>query len=145
MNDEITVIPDEAKRLFRALLAARDKHDEAKTAEKRAKDEVDRLTIEVHEALVDSIGMSTLPVDLGPPYGRVKLLPTATVYANVINEEKLQNYLENSAQVEEYTRPDLAKGRLNELARQLLEDGQDFPPGLDRYVKRSVRVTRQKG
>lgn len=145
MSDEIVVIPDAAKALFRRLLDAREKADVLDKQAKQAKEERDQLTIEVHEALIEAVGKSTLPVDLGPPYGRVKLLPTETIYAKVINEDKLQDYLENSAQVDEYTRPELAKGRLNELARQLDEDNQPFPPGLDFYKKRSVRVTVQKG
>jgi len=145
MSDDITVIPDSAKALFRRLLEARERYEMLDTQTKEAKEERDQLTIEVHEALVESVGKSTLPVDLGPPYGRVKLLPTVTIYAKVYNEDALQDYLENSAQVEEYTRPELAKGRLNELARELDEKNQPFPPGMDFYKKRSVRVTVQKG
>jgi hypothetical protein len=151
MTDEgVQIIPESAKKLFRQLL---DKRQEADAADKRAKKlkgEVKDLEAEVHDALLEAVGdpttgkVSALPVDLGPPYGRVRLLPTSTIYGNVLNPDKLMEYLENSAQVDEYTRPELAKGELNALARRLLEENASFPPGFDYRTQRGVRVTIQK-
>lgn len=144
MSDDIDIIPEAAKRKFRQFLDARAKADEAEAALKRAKEDRDNLEQEVWAALVDAVGSASLPVDLGPPYGTVRLGAVETIYANIINEDKLMEYLENSAQIDEYTRPTLAKGELNALARRLKESNQPFPSGLDYRPTRYVRVTKQK-
>lgn len=141
---DIQMISDDAKALARRLLEARAKQEELETAATNAKKERDELEAEVHQALVEAVGTSSLPLDLGPPFGRVRLNPVITVYGNVINEDKLQEYLENSAQVEEYTKPKLAMGEINKLARRLKETNESFPPGLDYRERKYVRVTVQK-
>jgi hypothetical protein len=43
------------------------------------------------------------------------------------------------------TAPKFVKKRLNEIARNVLEQSEEPPPGFDWYMDRGVTVTRQKG
>lgn len=148
---DVQIIPESVKGMFRRMLEKRDEVEALDRKLKRAKGELQEQEDEAHYALAESVGDPTmgksaaLPVDLGEPYGRVRLLPTATVYGNVLDEDKLLEYLENSAQIDEFTRPALARRELNALARRLKEENASFPPGLDYRTKRGVRVTVQKG
>jgi hypothetical protein len=138
---DLEIIPEKAKKLFRRMLEAREEADRLDKATKDAKKEAADLEQEVHQALVESVGSSAIPVDLGPPYGRIRLQPVSTTYGNVLNEDKLVAHLQETGQMDAYTRPSLAKGELNKLARQLREGNESFPPGFDYYEKRYVRVT----
>ena len=147
---DVQIIPDNVKAMFRRMLDKRDEVEVLDKKLKRAKAELSEQEDEVHMALIGSVGDPTkgksaaLPVDLGPPHGLVRLLPTATVFGNVLDETKLMEYLENSAQVDEFTTSTLAKKELNGLARRLKEENASFPPGFDYRTNRGVRVTKQK-
>lgn len=141
---DITVVSSDAKKLFRRLLEAREEVDTLEAQLKAAKENRDAIEQECHQALIESVGTSGQPVDLGPPFGKVRFNAATTTYGNILNEERLMDYLENSAQVEEYTRPALNRGELNTLARQLREQNASFPPGFDYREKKYVRVTVQK-
>ena len=141
---EIEIIPEATKAMLRRFLELRDVRDASKAAAEDAEKAYREAEAEVHEALSESID-GTLKVPLGPPWGTVSFLPQATTYANVINDRKLEDYLEQRAMMDEYTKPQLVKGRLNELVRELEEAGDEMPPGLETYKKRYVRITRKKG
>jgi hypothetical protein len=137
------VIPEAAKAKLRRLMEARDKRDKAKKALETAEKDYREIEAEVHEELSESVE-GTLKVPLGPPWGTVSFLPKSTTYSNVLNEDRLLEYLEDRALVDEYTKPSVVKGRLNELVREIEDTGEQMPPGLDAYKRRYVQITKQK-
>jgi hypothetical protein len=151
MDVDIQIVPENVKAMFRRMLDKREEVEKLDKKLKREKAELREQEAEAHQALAESVGDPTqgksaaLPIDLGEGYGRWRFLPTATVYGNILDEDKVLEYLENSGQVDEFTRPTLAKGELNALARRLRESNSSFPPGLDYRIQRGVRATKQKG
>jgi hypothetical protein len=143
VTDEIEVINPKIKAVLRRFLELRDAKDEADAAAKEAKKEHDEAEQELHSLLQEGVE-GTLKIPLGEPYGTVSFLPQETIYSNVINERKLTMYLEERQMTDEYSKPALAKGRLNELAREIEEGTHEPVPGLEHYKKRFVRVTRPK-
>jgi hypothetical protein len=141
---DIELIPESTKALLRRFLELRDAKEMAEAAADTAKKEYREAEAELHEALSEGTD-GTLRVNLGPPWGTVSFLPQATPYATVINERKLEDYLEERQMMDEYSKPALVKGRLNELVREMDERGERMPPGLEIYKRRYIRVTRQKG
>jgi hypothetical protein len=47
--------------------------------------------------------------------------------------------------LDEVTSPRFAKARINEIVRDMQEQGQPMPPGIDYYANRGITITRQKG
>lgn len=141
----MSIISDETKAMLRRFLEARDRRDELKIAATKAENEYREQEAEVHAALSEGIEGS-LKIPLGDPYGTVSFVPKQTPYAKIINKEKLMIYLEQRALVDEYTEPsNFARGRLNELVREMDEAKEAMPPGLEISKKRFVQITRQKG
>lgn len=143
MADDIEVINPKIKAVLRRFLELRDARDDAEAALKTAKKAHDEAEQELHEMLESGVD-GTLKIDLGEPYGKVSFLPQQTIYSNVINERKIQDYLEERQMTDDYSKPGLVKGRLNELAREIEEGTHEPVPGLEHYKKRYVRVTRPK-
>lgn len=141
---EIELISPAVKAALRRFLELRDKMNETAEAAKTAKQEHDEAELELHDMLSEGIE-GTLKVPLGEPYGTVSFLPQGTKTANVINEEKLKAYLAEHGLTEEYSTEGLVKGRLNEMIRDYDERGEQYPPGLEKFTKRYVRVTMQDG
>lgn len=141
---EIELISAEVKAALRRFLELRDEKDETAAAATAAKKAHDEAELELHDMLSTGIE-GTLKIDVGPPYGVVSFLPQETKTANVINERKLEDYLEEHDLVVEYSKPGLVQGRLSELVRECDERNEKYPPGLEKFTKRYVRVTRQKG
>jgi hypothetical protein len=138
------LISPQHKAMLRRFLELRDAKNETAAAAAAAKKEHDDAELELHDTLKEALA-GTLKVDLGPPYGVVSFLPQESKKANVINEKKLMRYLEDRQLTEEYSSPGLVKGRLNEMIRDFDERNEEYPPGLEKFTKRYVRVTRPKG
>lgn len=138
------MISEADKAKLRRLMEARDKRDKAKVALSAAEEAYREIEAEVHEELSSSIA-GTLKVPLGPPWGTVSFLPKKTIYAKILNPDKLLEYLEQRAMVDEFTEPKLVSGRLNEMVREIDETGERMPPGLDSSPRRYVQITKQKG
>lgn len=141
---EVELISPQHKAMLRRFLELRDAKDETAAAATAAKKAHDEAELELHDTLKEALA-GTLKVDLGPPYGVTSFLPQETKVANVINEKKLERYLEDRQMTEEYSKPGLVKGRLNAMIRDFDERGEEYPPGLEKFTKRFVRVTRSKG
>lgn len=137
------MISEKAKAKLRRFMEARDQRDKDKVALEQSEAAYREIEAEIHEELSDLAG--TLKVPLGPPWGTVSFLAKKTTYANILNPDRLLEYLEERAMMDEMTEPKLVKGRLNELVRELEETGAEMPPGLDSYPRRYVQITKQKG
>lgn len=134
----------ELKATLRRLMELRDERDATKTAAEDAEKEYREKEAELWEELEDSPVSGGIKLDIGEPYGVVSFAPVETHYGRVLDSEKAQEYFEQSAQVEEYTQPKIVGARINELARECLEEGKAMPPGLDWYARRYIRITRPK-
>lgn len=137
------MISDADKAKLRRLMEARTKRDADKAALETSEADYREIEAEVWEELSEALE-GTLKVNLGPPFGTVSFLPKQTTYANILNADRLLEYVEERAMIDELTEPKLVKGRLNELVRELEETGAKMPPGLDSYKKRYVQITKQK-
>lgn len=126
------------------LLRARERNDRAVQEEKRAKLAVSRATGELADLLEDE-GLPSLTIDLGDPFGKVRLVPGETRYAQIVDQEDLREAAADENLEEELFLPKPAKQRLNELVRERLDHGQPLPKGLSWYPKRKVTVTRLTG
>lgn len=135
------IIPESSKRKLRRHLELREARDEAKAALAAAEEAYRLSEAEIFEALE---GSGKVDPDLGPPWGRVVFSRRETTYGQVLDKEALQEFFEQTAQVEEMTEVKFAGGRLNEIARQCEEDGTELPAGLGKYTKRIVSIRSPK-
>jgi len=138
------MVSEEDKELLRSLLAARMKLDEAVAAEKAARKEKEEAELDVFERFEETGQMGTLKVDLGPPWGVQSFRSRETHYAQIVDQDDVQEHYEQRAMMEEVSAPKFVMKRLNEDVRQAIELGQKLPPGLSYYTNRGITITAQK-
>lgn len=140
------MVSDADKAMLRRLLEARQAYDEAKAAEKDAKQEKDEMEQEVFDRFEESGQEGTLKVNLGEPWGTVSFRTRETFYARIVDQDKLQEHYEQRAMIDEVSAPKFVMARLNEEVREIMDSGGTMPmiPGLDYYANRGMTVTRQK-
>lgn len=138
------MVSDEDKAKLRQLLEARQQYDEARAAEQAAKKAKDEIELEVFDRFEDSGQMGTLKVDLGEPWGVVSFRTRETYFAQIVDQDEVQEFYEQRAMMDEVSAPKFVMKRLNEDVRQAIELGQPLPPGLSYYASRGMTVTRQK-
>ena len=125
------------------LLRARERNDRAVQEEKKAKKALAAATAELADLLEDE-EVPSITIDLGDPFGKVRLVPGETRYGQVVDQEDLREALAEEGLEEELFLPKPAKARINELVNERLDHGQPLPKGLSWYPKRKVTVTRLK-
>ena len=101
--------------------------DDAELAYKQAQDELWEH--------MDAIGMSSAKID-GTRYEK-----RATIYGTVNDKQEFLKWAEENAP--ELAAPAPRMGLVNERVRQMLDNGEELPPGLNFYVKRYVAQTKQ--
>lgn len=136
----MSLIPEETKAAVRRFLELREQRDEAKKAAEKAEEEYREAEAHMHEALEDT----SLPIDVGEPWGRVTLTPKSTRYAKIINRDKALDWLESRAMVDETTHVKIVSARANEIVREAYDNGEPMPPGFDFYTREYVQITRKK-
>jgi hypothetical protein len=129
---------------LRRFVELREKRDAAKLAATRAESDYREAETEVWEAFDESPQEGSRKIDLGEPYGVVTFQAKETTYGRVLSEEEFLDYLEQSAQVEEYTVAKIKEARINELVRGFREQNIDLPPGLDFRTTRYVSISMPK-
>lgn len=139
------MISEEKLATLRRFMEVRVRRDEAKKAYEEAEKEYRDFEADVWEELSDNPVQGTVRVDLGDPYGVVSFYPNETYYARIIDSEAALQYFEERAMLDEMTEPKIVMKRANEVVREMIEQAESMPPGLDFYPRRNVRVTRQKG
>lgn len=135
---------DVAKKL-RRLIEVREKRDISKATAERDEKEYRAIEAEVIDALEESPLEPPYKVDFGEPYGVVRFSPRETIYGRVIDKEAALDYFEQRALMDELTEPKIAMARLNEIVRELHEQGEAMPDGVDFVPRRYITITRQKG
>lgn len=132
--------------------ALRDFFDKKRIAEelsRKAKDAAaakDEAMRAVHELLTKGGTKGSTTVDLGEGYGVVRFTPRATTYADVYDEKKLHEWIEENGRGPELYFPDKLRMKpLNEMAREIKEhENAEFPPGLQFREQKGVTVTKVK-
>lgn len=132
-----------------ALRAYFDAKAEAEQLSRRAKDAAaakDEAMRLVHKLLTSGGTKGSTTVDLGPGYGTVRFTPRTTTYADVYDEKKLHEWIEENGRGPELYFPDkLRKKPLNEMAREIKEhEDAEFPPGLQYREQKAVTVSKVK-
>lgn len=128
----------------RRLLELRDVRDETKAAADESEEEYRNCEAELYEEWEDSPLKGRRRIDLGEPYGTVAFTPTKTVFGRILDADKALEYFENHGLTGSMTKPSIAKARLNELAKERVEQGQPMPDGVDWYANRRITITRPK-
>lgn len=127
----------------RKLVDRRKANDTAQAEAKRTK----KALVEQETAFYDLLEAENLPtatLDLGPEYGRMQFGRRSTIYSRVIDAETAIEALKAAGRGEEMIKNDLRKAPLNEMVRDLLENGQPLPAGIDYSETKYVQVTRRK-
>lgn len=96
-------------------------------------------------------GVTSLDLDLGTGYGKVKLTRRETVYADIVDPEALAQSARDTGrdqelikQADEATRKsDFRNAPLNELVRETLEHGGELLDGLSFRHDRGITITRK--
>jgi hypothetical protein len=129
---------------LRRFIETRESRDEAAATAKRLEEEYRQEEAELWDALEDSPMLPPYKVDLGEPHGIVTFQNKETYYGRIIDEEKAQEYLEQTAQVDEFSKPKFVMARVHELVRSKLEAQESPPDGFDFYAKRYISISRPK-
>lgn len=138
----------------RRLLDLRMARDETKAAATKAEKAYRAFEAEFWDELEEEHGIDTsIDLDLGPGYGKIKLTRRETIYAQVIDPERLAEAARELGRDDEWiTRPDEGVRKsdfraqvLNEHVREAIEHEQELPHGLDFRFDRGITITRKKG
>ncbi len=126
----------------RQLVALRHERDQVKAladeAEKAYRAEEERLWEKMENAGDTSV---TKEVSIDGETTKVRLVRRGTVYSKVLDTDTLLESLEQEGRSDEMTKPGFEKKRLNEYARECLEQGRPLPEGLDFYERRYIAIT----
>lgn len=134
-------------QMLRRLMELRTNRDDLVKQADQAKRDYKEAELDLFEKLTDPETGAVRripPVDLGPPFGRVAFQARETHYGRIIDEAEAREFFEQHGMRDCLTAPKFVKKRLNEIARDVIEQAADPPPGFDWYTDRGVTVTRQK-
>lgn len=120
---------------------------ETKELERKAKDAKaarDEQMRVVHEMLTKGGTKGSTTVDLGPGYGTIRFTPRSTKFADVYDERKFTEWIEENEKGPELFFPDKIRMKpVNEMAREILDhEDAKFPPGLGFREQLGVTVTK---
>lgn len=128
---------------FRRLVELREKRDETKGAADDAEEEYREYEAELFEEMSNSPIKGTRRIDLGEPYGLVVFTPRETKFGRILNLDDALDYFDQRAMTDEMTKPGIAKRKLNEMVREMLEQGKPLPPGIDWYANRGITISKK--
>jgi len=128
---------------FRRLVELREKRDEDKTKAEKSEVEYREYESELFEELQDGPMQGTLRFDLGGNIGVVTFTPRETKFGRIVDAEAAVQYFEERELAQEFTKPSIEKRKLNELVRDLLEQGKSMPDGIDWYARRGITISRK--
>lgn len=132
------------ERKARRLVELRDQRDADKRTAEKSEREYREYEQEFWQAIEESPYDGTVPLDLGPEVGSVRLSQRETYFGRLLDADKAQDYFESRAMADEMFEPKVAKRRLNEFVRECLDNGTPLPEGVDFYAQRGITITRQK-
>lgn len=128
---------------FRRLVELREKRDEDKAAADASEEEYREYEADLFERMLNSPVKGTRRIDLGEPFGVVVFTPRETKYGRILDLDKALDYFDSRAMSDEMTKPGISKRKLNELVRELLEQGKPLPDGVDWYANRGITISKK--
>lgn len=133
-------LPQRARR----LIEAKDKYEAEKLAFEDAKRKYRALEAEFWQHLDEDLGVTTLTLELGEPFGKVQLQKRETIKARVIDAETAADSITAAGLGDAILQdvPGVRQKVLNEHVRDWLKSGADLPEGIDFTATRYVSVTR---
>lgn len=129
---------------FRRLVELREKRDSDKAKAETSEKEYRTHEAELFDEMADGPIQGTIRLDLGEPYGTVAFTPKETPFGRILDNEAAVKYFEEQGMLEEVTRQQFGKQKLNEIVRDFLDQGKPMPPGVDWYAKRGITISRSK-
>lgn len=130
---------------FRRLVELRDERDEDKTRAERSEKRYREYEAELYDELAASPIRGSRKIDLGPELGTIVFTPRETYYGRVLDKDAALDYFDERAMTDEFTRADIAKGKLNAFVRDCIEQGKPLPPGIDFTANRGITISRKGG
>lgn len=130
---------EELRSRVARLVELRRVNDQAQTAAKKAKKELDEYQAEFFEEYRKSPLTGSIRVEVGDEV--VQLVPRETKYGRVLDYDKARAYFKERNKDEEYIREEFRTGRLHELVREHIEQKKPLPDGIDFYTKEYFTVT----
>jgi hypothetical protein len=128
---------------FRRLVELRTERDETKATADRAEEEYREYESELFDEMEASPVKGARRIDLGEPFGLVVFTPRETKFGRILNLDDALDYFETRAMSDEMTKPGISKRKLNELVRELLEQGKPMPAGVDWYANRGITISKK--
>lgn len=135
---------EETASKFRRLAELRETRDETKTAAETAEKKYRTYETELFDEILESPIKGTRRIDLGPPHGTIAFTPKETSFGRIIDADAALEYFENRGMVDEMTKPSFQKRKLNEMVRELLEQQQPMPDGIDFYTNRGITISKKR-
>lgn len=128
---------------FRRLVELREDRDAKKTAFDRAEEKYRDYEAELFAELEESPVKGSRRIDLGGDTGLVVFTPRETKFGRVIDMDAALAAFKERGLLDAMTTPKIAKARLNEMVRELLELGQPLPDGIDWYANRGITISKK--
>jgi hypothetical protein len=128
----------------RKLLDLRRDHEEKDRAAKLAKEKRSEQEDIVYELMGD-LNQPSTTLELGEGYGTIRLTrPKPTLYSRIIDKDVALASIEEAGRTEEMFDFEIRKAPANQWIKELMENGEDLPPGFDYSESRRITVTRKK-
>jgi hypothetical protein len=123
----------------RKYVMLRQDAERKKRASDKAEDELNAQK-QIIMDLMEDLNQPSTVIDLGGDIGKIRLtLPKPTVYARVIDKDVALESLQSAGRLEEMFDSTIRKAPANQWIKELLENGEELPPGFD--FSESQRIT----
>lgn len=130
----------EARKLLRLRVDHEKKDAAAKAAKAKREEQEDRI----YEMLED-LKQPSATLELGGKWGTIRLTrPKPTIYARIIDKDVALESLQAAGRLEEMFDSTIRKAPANQWIKELLEQGEELPPGFDYSTSKHITVTRKK-
>lgn len=128
---------------FRRLAELRTTRDEDKIKAEKSEEEFKEYESELYDEIDESALEGGLRFNFGPPLGVISFSLRATNFGRIIDADAATKYFEEQQEIDEMSKPKLSKSKINELVRELIDQGKPMPPGIDFTTNRGITISRK--
>lgn len=132
-DDLAEKLDDELRSYVMLRRLAEDQEARAKEARRVADDQRDRLW-----EIMESAGVKTINHELG------RMTRTVQQRAIVTDDDSLSHFLSDEGIYDAMTKKAWRQANLNQLVGEIIESGEQLPPGLDALTIKQIRYTAKK-